>query len=67
MLALWHPEGLRFEKKSLRVMTTGSEEGRIRIDDSRAASVKIATGISEQAQPMDRILDWVTNVPERRN
>lgn len=66
VLALLHPEGLQFEKKSLRVVTTGAEEGRIRTDDSRAAPVKIATGITEETQPMDRILDWVMNVPRQR-
>ena len=66
VLALLHPEDLRFETKSLRVVTTGVDEGRIRTDDNRAAPVKIATGIAEEAQPMDRILEWVTNVPRQR-
>ena len=66
VMALLYPEGLRFETDSLRVVTTGGDEGRIRTDESRAAPVKIATGIADGAQPLDRALEWVTNVPRQR-
>lgn len=67
VMALLYPEGLRFEMDSLRVATTGCDEGRLRTDESRTAQVKIATGIADGSQPLYRVLEWVTNVPRQRN
>ena len=66
VMALLYPEGLRFETDSLRVVTTGGDQGRLRTDNSRTARVKIATGLADETQPLDRALEWFTNVPRQR-
>ncbi len=61
VLVLLSPQSVRMKKLALSVERAGPEQGRLRRDSSRTATVKAATGVMKKSQPLETALRWISD------
>jgi purine nucleosidase len=61
VLTLLSPQSVRMKRIALSVEREGPQQGRLRRNSSRTATVKAAAGVIKKNQPLETALRWISN------